>query len=112
MATMTEDQKSEIRTQDQIEASLDRKESEEKCADDAAETKSTRSDDEESAVPSYNQQRRTSQVDIGPPPDGGFFAWTQVILVHLVVLSSWGYVTSYGVFQSMVLVLEEKKKKK
>lgn len=38
--------------------------------------------------------------DPGPPPDGGLQAWVQVILGHLVMFNTWGYVNSYGVFQS------------
>jgi hypothetical protein len=36
----------------------------------------------------------------GPPPDGGLQAWVQVVLGHLVMFNTWGYVNSYGVFQS------------
>lgn len=38
--------------------------------------------------------------DPGPPPDGGFIAWLQAILGHLVIFNTWGYINSYGVFQS------------
>ncbi|KAK3060051.1 hypothetical protein LTS18_009454, partial [Coniosporium uncinatum] len=38
--------------------------------------------------------------DPGPPPDGGAVAWTQALMAHLVLFNTWGYVTSYGVFQS------------
>ena len=38
--------------------------------------------------------------DPGPPPDGGLRAWTQVLVGHLVVFNSWGYISSYGVFQA------------
>ena len=38
--------------------------------------------------------------DPGPPPDGGLKAWTQVILSHLVITSTWGYIASFGVFQT------------
>ena len=34
------------------------------------------------------------------PPDGGFQAWTQVLMGHLVLINSWGYLTSFGIFQS------------
>lgn len=34
------------------------------------------------------------------PPDGGLQAWTQVLMGHLVVFNSWGYLTSFGLFQS------------
>src|SRR6266516_1651855 len=36
----------------------------------------------------------------GPPPDGGWAAWTQAIMSHLVVFSTWGYISSFGVFQT------------
>ena len=28
------------------------------------------------------------------PPDGGFAAWTQVGMGHLVIFNCWGYITS------------------
>lgn len=43
---------------------------------------------------------RSSYVDPGPPPDGGFQAWTQAVMGHLVVLNTWGYINSFGVFQT------------
>ncbi|KAJ6783654.1 hypothetical protein PWT90_07580 [Aphanocladium album] len=33
-------------------------------------------------------------------PDGGLIAWTQVIMGHLVIFNCWGYITSFGLFQS------------
>ena len=39
-------------------------------------------------------------VDPGPPPDGGLVAWTQVACGHLIVFNTWGYIVSYGVFQT------------
>lgn len=46
--------------------------------------------------------RTTSHISIdpGPPPDGGLAAWCQVVMVHLIVFNTWGYVTSFGVFQT------------
>lgn len=41
-----------------------------------------------------------SYIDPGPPPDGGFTAWTQAVVGHLVVLNTWGYINSFGVFQT------------
>lgn len=41
----------------------------------------------------------TSRRSIEPPPDGGLRAWTQVAMAHLTICSTWGWVTSYGVFQ-------------
>ena len=39
-------------------------------------------------------------ADTSPPPDGGLKAWTQVLMGHLVLINSWGYLTSFGLFQS------------
>ncbi|GME43536.1 MFS transporter [Neofusicoccum parvum] len=36
----------------------------------------------------------------GPAPDGGFKAWTQVFMGHLVLINGWGYLSSFGLFQS------------
>jgi hypothetical protein len=30
----------------------------------------------------------------GDIPDGGLLAWTQVIMGHLIIFNSWGYITS------------------
>jgi len=38
--------------------------------------------------------------DPGPPPDGGFTAWLQVFLCWLVILNTWGFVLSFGAFQT------------
>ena len=35
-----------------------------------------------------------------PPPDGGFRAWAQVAVAHLGSFNGWGYMTSFGLFQS------------
>ncbi|PWY67567.1 MFS general substrate transporter [Aspergillus heteromorphus CBS 117.55] len=43
---------------------------------------------------------RESGKDLGPPPDGGFKAWSQVALAHLVIFNTWGYINSFGVFQT------------
>ena len=42
---------------------------------------------------------RSSWKDPGPPPDGGAEAWIQAAMAHLIVLNTWGYITSFGVFQ-------------
>ena len=41
-----------------------------------------------------------SDDDPGPPPDGGLRAWSQVLMGHLVLINGWGYLNSFGVFQS------------
>lgn len=38
--------------------------------------------------------------EIPPPPDGGLQAWTQVAMAWLVLLLTWGWVNSFGIFQS------------
>ncbi|KAH9904409.1 major facilitator superfamily domain-containing protein [Xylariomycetidae sp. FL2044] len=35
-----------------------------------------------------------------PPPDGGVQAWTQVAMGWLVIFTTWGYVNSFGSFQT------------
>jgi hypothetical protein len=35
-----------------------------------------------------------------PPPNGGSAAWIQVFMGHLVLINGWGYLTSFGLFQS------------
>ncbi|RAL06896.1 putative MFS monocarboxylate transporter [Aspergillus homomorphus CBS 101889] len=52
------------------------------------------------ATRSLNPVRtRESGRDLGPPPDGGFKAWSQVALAHFVIFNTWGYINSFGVFQ-------------
>lgn len=43
---------------------------------------------------------RTDFKDPGPPPDGGLNAWLQVLSAHLVLFNTWGYINSFGIFQS------------
>lgn len=35
-----------------------------------------------------------------PPPDGGLTAWTQVLMGHFVCFNTWGYIASFGVFET------------
>lgn len=42
---------------------------------------------------------RTSVVSIGPPPDGGWLAWAQVLAGFFCSFNSWGFANSFGVFQ-------------
>lgn len=37
---------------------------------------------------------------ISDPPDGGLTAWLQVLCGHLIVFNVWGYINSFGIFQS------------
>lgn len=43
---------------------------------------------------------RCSSIDPGPPPDRGLEAWTQALCGHLLVCNTWGYISSFGVFQT------------
>ncbi|EPE09106.1 major facilitator superfamily transporter [Ophiostoma piceae UAMH 11346] len=38
--------------------------------------------------------------DAGPPPDGGWTAWTTCVCTHLVFANTWGFINSFGVFQA------------
>lgn len=49
---------------------------------------------------STSRSHRSQQRDPGPPPDGGLRAWTQCFCVHLTIFSTWGYVSSFGAFQT------------
>jgi len=41
-----------------------------------------------------------SASDPGPPPDGGFPAWSQAFLAHLAIFNTWGFINSFGIFQT------------
>ncbi len=43
---------------------------------------------------------RSSCIDPGPPPDRGLTAWAQALCGHLIVCNTWGYISSFGVFQT------------
>ncbi len=45
-----------------------------------------------------------SYLDPGPPPDGGLAAWTQLVLAHLTIFNTWGYINSFGVFQTYYVI--------
>ncbi|KEQ78397.1 MFS general substrate transporter [Aureobasidium pullulans EXF-150] len=34
------------------------------------------------------------------PPDGGLTAWTQALMGHFVCFNTWGYISSFGVFET------------
>lgn len=57
-------------------------------------------DSVENAVPLHNDSNPRAFDHNSEPPDGGRVAWTQVIMGHLVLINSWGYLTSFGLFQS------------
>lgn len=39
-------------------------------------------------------------IDPGPAPDGGTQAWIQVLCTHITVFNTFGFFTSFGVFQT------------
>ncbi|KAH8903755.1 MFS general substrate transporter [Coniochaeta sp. PMI_546] len=43
---------------------------------------------------------RASTVEAGPPPDGGTKAWMIVAGAHLIVMNTWGFINTFGVFQA------------
>ena len=42
----------------------------------------------------------SSWTDPGPAPDGGTQAWIQVLCTHITVFNTFGFFTSFGVFQT------------
>jgi MFS family permease len=41
-----------------------------------------------------------SAVPLEPPPDGGAKAWTMAFASHLLVMNTWGFINSFGIFQA------------
>ena len=48
----------------------------------------------------YSRLTNRDIVDPGPAPDGGFNAWLQVGMAWVVCFTTWGYINSFGVFQT------------
>ncbi|KAF6833116.1 MFS monocarboxylate transporter [Colletotrichum musicola] len=46
-----------------------------------------------------NEMSKPSDEIDAPPPDGGWQAWSQALMAHLVVMNTWGTINSFGVFQ-------------
>ena len=44
--------------------------------------------------------RTADSIDPGPPPDGGKKAWATACLAHLVLFNTWGFINSFGLFQT------------
>ncbi|OCT47460.1 MFS monocarboxylate transporter [Cladophialophora carrionii] len=44
--------------------------------------------------------RSNDSVDAGPAPDGGLRAWSIACAAHLIIFNAWGFVNSYGLFQT------------
>ena len=53
----------------------------------------------EASSDATNEKAIAGGVAIGPPPDGGLFAWSQVLAGHLVAFNAWGFMNSFGIFQ-------------
>ncbi|CAI4213331.1 unnamed protein product [Parascedosporium putredinis] len=47
-----------------------------------------------------NRVLSTRSIDPGPPPDGGWSAWITALCAHLIVMNSWGFINSFGIFQT------------
>ena len=49
-----------------------------------------------------NSLLRRSELgtNTGPPPDGGFHAWSQAWLCHLAIFNTWGFIYSFGIFET------------
>ena len=45
-------------------------------------------------------RRSATSFDPGPAPDGGLTAWIQVFCTHLTILTTFGFFTSFGVYQT------------
>ena len=45
-------------------------------------------------------RRSATSFDPGPAPDGGLTAWTLVLCTHLTILTTFGFFTSFGVYQT------------
>ncbi|KAI0441846.1 riboflavin transporter MCH5 [Xylaria telfairii] len=41
----------------------------------------------------------------GPPPDGGKKAWLMCLCGHLIITNTWGFINSFGVFQTYYMEL-------
>ncbi|KAI0190720.1 major facilitator superfamily transporter [Xylaria flabelliformis] len=41
----------------------------------------------------------------GPPPDGGRQAWIMCLCGHLIIMNTWGFINSFGVFQTYYMEL-------
>lgn len=49
-----------------------------------------------------------SSYDPGPPPDGGWLAWSQCLVGHIVIFNTWGWINSFGIFQAYYTELLER----
>ncbi|KAI1180974.1 MFS general substrate transporter [Nemania sp. FL0916] len=47
----------------------------------------------------------TASKNPGPPPDGGKKAWLMCLCGHLIIMNTWGFINSFGVFQTYYMEL-------
>ncbi|KAL7807160.1 MFS general substrate transporter [Trichoderma aethiopicum] len=66
----------------------------EKCS--AEQDGNTTCDSDQPPPPTNPHQPQDAPND---PPDGGFAAWTHVLLMHIIFFNTWGVANGYGVFQ-------------
>ncbi|KAK9777107.1 putative MFS monocarboxylate transporter [Seiridium cardinale] len=59
--------------------------------------------EEGSQTPCTTEEPDLSTDIDSPPPDGGSAAWTQALMAHLVIVNTWGIISSFDVFQSYYL---------
>jgi MFS family permease len=67
-----------------------------------ADEEKQRRDNDEPALAKIATRRSaaSSWIDPGPPPDGGLTAWLQVLCTHLTIFTTFGFFTSFGVYQT------------
>ncbi|KAH6892446.1 major facilitator superfamily domain-containing protein [Thelonectria olida] len=85
---------------DQIEKSLPRQTSPSRQADLKLGSETTQNPSANSAVTMTRVSTTNSRVNLPPPPDGGLKAWTQVAMGWIVIFTTWGYINSFGTFQT------------
>ena len=44
--------------------------------------------------------RTSDSIPLAPPPDGGVRAWSTACLTSLVIFNTWGFINSFGLFQT------------
>ncbi|KAJ4370762.1 hypothetical protein N0V83_005284 [Neocucurbitaria cava] len=52
------------------------------------------------AISRILSRRSAASFDPGPAPDGGTTAWIQVLCTHLTIFTTFGFFTSFGVYQT------------
>lgn len=55
---------------------------------------------DQNAIARILSRRSATSFDPGPAPDGGLTAWIQALCTHLTILTTFGFFTSFGVYQT------------